>query len=141
VKRKKIALSSERTLRECRRLGWDAGKVERFVKREGQPHGVRIDLFGWIDIIAVLPEDLRYMPTVLAIQSCSMSTRAAHLAKLAEPAIAERIRRWTRAGCLAELWAWRKRKVKRGGVAERWDVDRVRLGEAAQEPAVARAGG
>ena len=117
-------LSSERTLKECRKLGLTAGKVERFVSRAGQ-YGRRFDLWGWVDIVAIGDG------YVIAIQSCAMSGRSKHLAKFAaDQGILTSLERWLAVpGCRAELWAWRKRKVKRGGVAVRWAVERSDLTE------------
>lgn len=124
----RAVLSSERTLRECRRLGWIAGKVERFIPSHGgQGHGVRVDLFGFIDVLAIQPEDAEFLAGLLAIQSCSMSGRAAHMDKLLEPDVAGKLKAWLSTGNAAEMWAWRKLKRKRGGLAVRWTVERTPL--------------
>lgn len=99
------------------------GKVEMFIQRPGQPFGFRRDLFGWMDILAQGPDGNWY-----GVQSCAMSGRAAHVAKLNDPLIRDNIVRWMDAPThRAELWAWRKVKVKRGGVAVRWEVERTEL--------------
>lgn len=114
-------LSSERSLQECKRLGLTAGKVERFVQQAGR-FGRRFDLWGWVDIMAIADE------YVIAIQSCSMSGRSAHLKKIeGDEKVLAALHRWVAVpGCRAELWAWRKLKK---GKRMLWTVDRMDLGE------------
>ena len=77
---KRVVLSSERTLRECRKRGWIADKVERWVPIRGHPAGgIRKDFLGAFDIIAF---ERGPIANCIGIQSCSMSGRAAHMAKL-----------------------------------------------------------
>jgi hypothetical protein len=122
--KKKFTKSSTRTMKECRRLGLRPGNVERFVRQAG-PHGRAFDLWGWVDVMALGGGE------VIAIQSCAMARRNDHLEKIREdPAILESLVEWLKVpGARAELWAWRKLKVKRGGTAVRWAVDRLDLRE------------
>ena len=104
---------TSRSLRLARDgYGWTAQVVERW-----NPHaGIRQDLFGGIDILAMTDGGL------VGIQACAGSGVASHLDKLAgEPRMAE----WLGTGARLEVWGWRKTKVKRGGVAVRWSVRRV----------------
>lgn len=75
----------------------------------------RVDLFGAWDILALRKDE------VLFVQTTSGSNVAARVRKIAyneyTPAIRE-------AGVRMEVHGWSKRKVKRGGKAERW-VQRV----------------
>jgi hypothetical protein len=110
-----------RTLAALRKAGIPAQVVERWVRFGSDPtgglcgkSGVRKDLFGCIDVIAL--RDHR----IVGIQCCAMSGRAAHLAKIAAEPLAET---WRAAGGRLEVWAWRKVKLKRGGKAVRWQVE------------------
>lgn len=102
---------TQRTLRELRANGFKAGIVERFVTRK--PHGIRIDLFNIIDIIAIKPYE------ILGVQSTGTAF-SEHWHKLTEDK-AKESRDWILAGGILELWGWRKLKVKRGGKAMRWE--------------------
>lgn len=95
-------------MREQGRL---CGIVEKF-QQYGGKFGVRQDLFGFIDIIAIDPEQ-----GIVAIQSCGQDY-SGHVKKLQEERN-EAVYEWLKhAPC--ELWAWRKVKLKRGGKAMRW---------------------
>ena len=120
---KRVVHTSARSLERCRKLGLLAGKVERWVPMPSHPGGgKRMDFLGVFDIIAFtdpLATDERYC---VAIQSCAMSGRAAHLAKMNESHAV--ISAWNSVpGHRAELWSWRKLKVKRGGKAVRWECE------------------
>lgn len=95
-------------MREQGRL---CGIVEKF-QQYGGKFGVRQDLFGFIDIIAIDPTQ-----GIVAIQSCGQDY-SGHVKKLTEERN-EAVFEWLKhAPC--ELWAWRKVKLKRGGKAMRW---------------------
>lgn len=89
------------TLRHLRKHGWSPATVEKW-----NPHvGIRQDLFGFADILAVKPTESG--GGVLAIQSTSAGGHNEHLVKLhREP----RLWDWLRAGAKAELWSWSKNK-------------------------------
>jgi hypothetical protein len=87
--------------------------VERFNAHVG-PHGIRQDLFGIIDIIALDPER-----GVVGIQSCGQDF-AAHERKILIERAQETCDWLSTPGTKLELWGWRKVKLKRGGVAMRW---------------------
>ena len=104
---------TQRTLRELRDQGRVCAIVEKWNQYAG-PHGCRQDLFGFIDILALDPER-----GVVAIQSCGQSF-AEHYRKLTIERSQE-VYEWLRTpGTCLELWGWTKKKVKRGGKAERW---------------------
>lgn len=114
----KRVLMSQRAMQRGRQLGYLMARAEQWVNIPGHPAvGVRRDLFGWMDVIAITGES---SPHVIGIQACTMGDRASHLKKMAGGDVAEAIARWLAAGCRAELWAFAKHKVKRGGVAVRW---------------------
>ena len=103
---------TQRTLKALKEQGRVCGIVERFHMYAG-PHGIRQDLFGFIDIIA-----LDRKLGIIAVQSCGQSF-AAHYRKITEERYHE-CAEWLRCGGRVELWGWRKVKHKRGGVAMRW---------------------
>lgn len=114
-KRKKTKLPGARTLELLRKQGAICQVVERWQKsfnpKPGMPPGVRIDLFGCIDIIAL--RDGR----IWGIQATSYSNHSEHVKKaLAEPRLIE----WLKAGGRYEIWSWKKRKI-RGQNKEVWE--------------------
>lgn len=102
---------TQRTLRQLRQEGRICGIVERF-NRFGGKFGVRIDLFNFIDLIALDPQR-----GIIAVQCCASSSHAAHRKKILENEFAPE---WIKAGGKIELWSWSLRKLKRGGKAMRW---------------------
>jgi hypothetical protein len=99
-KRKKTLSPTARSLAECRKRGWTAGVVEKFVRFP--PPGHLVDLFGVIDIIAITPNG------ILGIQATSGSHHSDRRTKiLAEP----RAKEWTSGPYrgLFELWTWSKK--------------------------------
>lgn len=114
-----VAVSpTQRTLRALKEQGRKCGIVERFNAYVG-PHGIRQDLFGIIDIIALDPER-----GVVGIQSTG-SAFAEHERKILEENWQDTYDWLSTPGTALELWGWRKVKVKKGGKAMRW-APRVR---------------
>lgn len=104
---------TQRTLRALREQGRVCAIVEKFNAYIG-PHGVRQDLFGIIDVLALDPER-----GVVGVQSCG-SDFAAHYRTLTVDRAQETIDWLTTPGTSLELWGWRKVKLQRGGKAMRW---------------------
>ena len=104
---------TQRTLRELRSQGRVCAIVEKWNAFVG-PHGIRQDLFGIIDVIALDPER-----GVVGVQSCG-SSFSEHLDKLLNERTQECIDWLETPGTVLELWGWRKVKLKRGGKAVRW---------------------
>lgn len=105
----------QRTMRLLRQHGLVCAVVEKWNQFAG-PHGIRQDLFGIIDVLALDP-----VRGVIGVQCCAGSGFAAHKKKILEER-AEETRAWLETpGTVLELWAWRKLKVKRGGTAVRWE--------------------
>ena len=102
---------TQRTIKALKDIGRICGIVERFNAHVG-PHGIRQDLFGFIDIIAIDPDC-----GIVAVQSCGQDWTG-HVRKIKEERN-EAAYEWLR-HARAELWAWRKVKLKRGGKATRW---------------------
>jgi len=101
----------QRTLRELRQRGCICGIVERFNQYAGA-FGIRQDLFGFIDLIALYPDK-----GIVGVQCCARSGHAAHRTKILENEVAPE---WIKAGGTIEIWSWGKQKLKRGGKAMRW---------------------
>lgn len=112
--------STQRTLRAMREEGRICAIVEKWNswgKREdgkGAP-GIRVDLFGIIDVLALDPER-----GVVGVQCCSGGTFPAHYRKLTEDK-AQNTHDWlSTPGTALEIWAWRKILKVRGGKAKIW---------------------
>jgi hypothetical protein len=101
-KRKKSTSPTARTLAECRKRGLIAQVVEKW-----NPHArIRQDLFGVIDLLAILPPSNLGPGSILGIQACAGGDHATRRDKiLAEPRAAA----WIRSGGRLELWSWSKR--------------------------------
>lgn len=115
-KRRKGTSPTARTLAECKRRGWIAGVVERHIPFP-RPMGTKIDLFGVIDLVVIVPAffetplaDLQTPGSILAIQATASAAHHAHRRTkiLAEP----RARQWVAAGGRLELWSWSQRVAK-----------------------------
>ena len=108
--------NTQRTLRALRQGGYICGIVESFnhyagvILPTGKRSGIRQDLFGFIDIVAIKPIG------ICGIQSCGQSF-AEHDRKILENEFAPE---WLKAGGSIELYGWRKLKLKRGRKATRW---------------------
>lgn len=104
---------TQRTIRELKNQGRKCAVVEKFNAFVG-PHGIRQDLFGIIDVIALDPQR-----GVIGVQSCG-SDFAAHERKFFDERAEECIDWLSTPGTVLELWGWRKVKLHRGGKAMRW---------------------
>ena len=103
-----------------REQGRICGIVERFlhyskfVKGPNFPNsiGIRKDLFGFIDIVAIDP-----VVGIIGVQSCGQAFNE-HVKKMTEERNEEMFEwlKWAK----VELWGWRKVKLKRGSKAMRW---------------------
>ena len=133
-KRRKSTSPTQRTLAECRKRGWIAGVVERHIPFP-KPMGTKIDLFGVIDLVVIVPSVVGQHPAsdhggdgscaacsapsaILAIQATASAAHHAHRRTkiLAEPRAAA----WVQAGGRLELWSWSKRGDR--GKAKRWTL-------------------
>ena len=109
----------QRTLRELRASGRKCEKVERWNAFAGRASGIGIrqDLFGIIDILALDPKR-----GVIGIQVCSGSSWAKHFMKMTMEKIQDTYDWLSTPGTALELWGWRKVKAKRGGKAMLWQA-------------------
>ena len=113
-KRKKpLGLSpTQRTLKRLRREGWFCAIVEHW----NHFAGIRQDLFGCLDILALRPG------SILGVQATSASNHAARMTKsMALP----NLRHWLEAGGDFEVWSWGL-KGKRGQ-SKSWKLRRTRI--------------
>ena len=101
--------NTSRTLEYIRSQGWEADIVERYLPYAGK-FGVRKDLFGIIDIIAIGEN------SIIGIQSCGQNF-AEHNRKILDNPLACK---WLECGGRLMLIGWRKVKVRRGGKMVRW---------------------
>jgi hypothetical protein len=88
------------------------------------PHGIRQDLFGFVDVLVLDPGR-----GFVGVQCCARSGHAAHRCKILEECT-EHATEWIKCGGKIEIWSWAKQKVRRGGKAERWTpkVEEITLG-------------
>jgi hypothetical protein len=113
-RRRKGTSPTARTLAECRKRGWIAQNVEQFVRFP--PPGHRLDLFGVIDIVAVVPADAVAAMSLRRTIGIQATASAAHHAHRRDKILAEpRAKAWVGAGNGLELWSW----SKRGGAGTR----------------------
>lgn len=101
---------TERTLALMKSRGWTAGVVEKWVPGAF----IRKDLFNIIDIIAITGTE------IVGVQSCGEAF-ADHLKKitLENASVASK---WIASGGRLILVGWRPKKVKRGGIAIRYEA-------------------
>ena len=104
---------TQRTLRALRERGLVCAIVEKFNPYVG-PHGIRQDLFGIIDVLALDPQ-----VGVIGVQSTGQDF-AGHKRKLLEERHQETVDWLSTPGTSLELWGWRKVKLRRGSKAMRW---------------------
>ena len=109
-----VLTPTQRTIRELKNNGRRCAIVEKWNPHVG-PHGIRQDLFGIIDIIALDPES-----GVVGIQCCAGSGFQVHRRKILEEHAQETLDWLQTPGTSLEIWAWRKLKLKRGGKAMVW---------------------
>ena len=89
---------TQRSLAECKRRGWPAQVVERYVPFARR----RIDLFGIVDIVALTPDG------IMGIQSTSASNHASRRTKAYDE---PRLRTWLNCGGRFAVWSFGKKRV------------------------------
>ena len=108
---------TERTLAELKKRGMKSGVTERWISQvwvgNGQ-RGIRKDLFGIIDIIA-----LDQKRGIVGVQSTG-NDFSGHDKKIMEEKRQETIDWLSTPGAYLELWAWRKIKKVKGKNIEIW---------------------
>ena len=100
MKKAKPPNYTQKTLAELDKQGAIAAICEKWITIPGHPGGgVRRDLFGMFDIIAIRHGK------IIGIQSTSRAGKKAHADKLFA---SEALKPWLDAGAIAELWLWQK---------------------------------
>jgi len=122
---------TQRTIRALKEQGRLCGIVERFISNSQLGHGIRSDLFGIFDVVALCPGR-----GIIGVQSCG-SDFSGHYRKITEEK-AENAMEWLKSGGVIEIYGWRKIKLKRGGKAERWAprVQEITLKDFEKEPSI-----
>ena len=105
---------TERTLRELRRRGFLAAVVEKW----NAFSSVRVDLFGFADVIAVKPGE-----GVLLVQTTSTGNVSARIRKMLP---IESVLICLQAGVAVQVWGWAKRGPR--GKVKRWTLSVTVLG-------------
>lgn len=104
---------TQRTIRELKNQGMKCAIVEKWNAFAGK-HGIRQDLFGIIDVLALDPER-----GVIGVQCCG-SDFSSHVKKITEEKYQETLDWLQTPGTNLEIWGWRKLKKKRGGKQMVW---------------------
>ena len=97
---------SARTLKYFKDNDIPAGVVDRWIPQANK----RVDLFGFIDIIAMYPD------AIVGVQCTSGSNHSSHKTKILA---SDKSLQWLGLGRI-ELWSWEKKLYKTGGKAVRW---------------------
>ena len=108
-----MSSATQRTIRELKNQGRRCAIVERWNAFVG-PHGIRQDLFGIIDILALDPER-----GVVGVQCCS-GGMASHVRKITEDHAQETLDWLQTPGTSLEIWSWRKVLLRRGAKQKVW---------------------
>jgi hypothetical protein len=100
---------TQRSMALYKKHGYQCGIVEKFNSNIG-PHGIRQDLWGAVDIIAVAGKH------TVGIQACAASGHGSHVTKLAdEPRLFPMfdagwrvvVLSWKKPGAQSRRWSWR----------------------------------
>lgn len=95
---------TQRTLAECRRRNWEAAVAEYWQTIPRHPGGgVRKDLFGFIDVVALDTSE----GVTLAIQATSGTNVSARVRKIREEC-SDQARAWLLCGNRIVVWGWKK---------------------------------
>lgn len=97
-----------RTLAHLRKIGYTAGVTEKW----NMHARVRQDLFGFVDLVYLADS------AIVAVQTTSGSNHAARRTKILG---IDAARKWLASGGRIEVWSWRAKKIKRGGVAVKYE--------------------
>lgn len=103
----------QRTIKEMKERGRKCGIVERFIHNRHVGRGIRSDLFGLFDLVAMAPKE-----GIIGIQVCGRDF-APHYRKITED-LAETAIMWMNSGGHIEIWSWRLLLIKRGGKKKKY---------------------
>lgn len=115
------ASNTQRSLQYLRKQGYNADLVERLKIRGGGTFPVRVDCFGFGDVLAFVTGT----PGALLVQSTSKQQIAPHLRKYRKDArTAALIRGWLGCGNRLVIYGWHKVALptKAGNTIARWAV-------------------
>lgn len=104
-----------RTLAECRKRGWPAGIVERWIAQARK----RVDLFGFGDVAALDGER-----GALLIQCTSTDSMSSRVKKIMDEC-EDNAKAWLAAGNRIQVWGWAKRGAK--GKRKLWTLRRIAI--------------
>ncbi|HJZ13362.1 MAG TPA: hypothetical protein VJ521_14495 [Acidobacteriota bacterium] len=131
VKKKKKKISpTQLTLARLRKNGsYMAEVVEKWnrwggpIGKDGQRVGNRVDLFNFIDVLAVVPGQVG----TLGIQACAASSLSTRIRKVMDdPVLRQRAKWYVAAGNRLLFWGWKQnKKTKRWEVKERDFADEM----------------
>lgn len=93
----------QRSKKELERRGWQVAVVERWQMRPQADFGVRVDVWGFGDLLACKPSCLPEPNKIALIQCFPMSTWKAHVVKI-ESILQAKI--WKAAGGLVLVHGW-----------------------------------
>jgi hypothetical protein len=95
--------ATQRSLKYLRNRGWQCAIVEKWQMRPQAAYGVRIDVWGFGDILAcrAFPDE-----EIALIQTFPMATWKAHMEKVQEPDIKWAIEMWKDSGGRVYLHGW-----------------------------------
>ena len=97
----------------------------------GERVGNRIDLFGFIDVLAVVPGQVG----TLGIQACAASSLSTRIRKVIDdPVLRQRAKWYEAAGNRLVCWGWKQnKKTKRWEVKERSFIEALTASEHAEK--------
>jgi hypothetical protein len=121
AKKPKRTSPTQRTLKRLRDDGANlvavVEKWNRFggpIGSNGERVGNRVDLFGFIDVLAVVPGQVG----TLGIQACAASSLSTRIRKVIDdPELLQRAKWYTAAGNRILFWGWKQNKK-----SKRWEV-------------------
>jgi hypothetical protein len=120
-KKPKKTSPTQRTLQRLRANGAHlvavVEKWNRFggpIGKNGERVGNRVDLFGFIDVLAVMPGQIG----TLGIQACAASSISTRIRKVIDdPELLRNAKLYTAAGNRILFWGWKQNKK-----SKRWEV-------------------
>jgi hypothetical protein len=103
----------QRTMKALREKGSICTVVEKWNAYGGE-HGIRVDLFGILDVLVLDPVN------TIGIQCCGTDFRS-HVEKLTVERAEDTLNWLQSPHRKLFIWGWRKIVLKRGGKAMRWE--------------------
>jgi len=125
IKMAKPANHGTRIKARMETLGWVFEKTEHWVSFHGckgkitsqKVNGVRKDLFGFIDYLALDPKT----GDTIGVQVTSKNCLSGHMKKI-KTECRDKAVAWLQCGNRIEVWAYGKIATRKGGPKTRWDL-------------------